>query len=224
MKLLIFTNYDSLRRVKSNAVAITDENENENPSELGILLQNSQIVCREKKYWKGYNDLSNNIISDFILIRDNIDYDVFIKLINHFHHTEYCVVYHRKPDDEKYNEIKNNKNKWKQGSHMPNNKLYQPIADAIINSNGKTDKDIVKDIDEKFKLTEEKENKIKSDYLFSIYNGKKIVENTLPDFVKDVQSELSTSIDWLSKNEYDNNNLITVNHFVLLRKALLNQA
>lgn len=172
MKILVFTNYESLRNVKVETVINQDDEGNETSNELGLLLQNNNFVFREDKEWKG-SDSAVEVKSDFILIKDTISKIAFNQLIGTFTENEtYFVIYHRQPEDEEFADLKKQSN-WKPGQHEPNNPVYQSMADVIADANDKSDKIIVKEIDKHLNLSIDTNYQIKCNFLTHIKNGLK---------------------------------------------------
>jgi len=71
--------------------------------------------------------------------------------------------------------------------------------------------------------------RLKTDFLYAIYNGKKINIDNLPAFVTPFKDDLEKSINWLANNKYDiefdkqeNEGKDQREHLSLLRNTLLN--
>ncbi len=203
MKILVFTNYDSMKNVYSPAVSITDDSGIVTPNSFGVLLQNNKIVCREGTKWNGYTVLPNIMDSSFVLIKDDISFEDFGLLKGKIVDSEYYIIHHRKPDAEKFKEFKGSIN-WKEGQHEPKNPLYQPIANCIAGAGNKPDKQLVEEIDIKLNLSSVKLERQKTDFLYSIYKGNKPEEIIIPDIVKQTAGA-EELIRYFNDNRYEKN-------------------
>jgi len=229
MKILVFTNYDSLSPLKNNVVSTIVARGTLQPNNLGILLKDHKIVCKEGVNWIGYKEIPELIESNFILIRDDMTFQDFNTLSHNIYESEYYVIYHRKPNDREYDTLLTSAN-WVKGQHEPGNFIYQPIADIIAESIYKTDLDLSTDINEKLSLSKSLVKRKKLNFLYSIYNGDTTVLSVIPYFLFPFKDTLKESIKWLSENIYSNHKDLSENeedgseqrrHLILLRDAIL---
>jgi len=224
MKILVFTNYTSLKNLSSSLVTYEDDECNLIPNTFGQLLRNNNFVFREKTDWKGSNNV-DEVKSDFILIKDSIEKKVYDLLINTFSEETYFVIYHRQPESNDF-EIYKRKYNWigetnsTKANHEPGNSTYQPIANSIKSADTKSDKEIVIDIDKELELCSTYFKKCAESFIQSIEYGyspnnfeyKTIISN----------NELSELISFFNDNKYNSLDNILHLKFENLKKLIFN--
>lgn len=219
MKILVFTNCNKLKDVNVLTVHTLTKETND----LGNLLENNKFVFRENIVWKGCNEIPGTFPSDFILINDLIEFNIFKELIGSFDkNTEYYVVYHDNPKDEAFASYKK-KSFWHKGTHISTNPIYVSIANAIVNAEGKTDKEIIENITVFYKKNIH--NKIqKMKFLCEIYICEKkfeTIESEFPDFtVLSEYTNLKSIISDSQPTKYSNENDNHYNALLALRDKI----
>lgn len=203
MKILVFTNYDKIRPLNADAFSTEDTEGTRYPNTLGNLLRSCIFIYRDGSNWLGCYKLPANFNSDFVLIKDNIDLQSFNTFYSGIKDCEHYVIYHTKPNSEEFAPLKNAPN-WKYGNHIVGDEIYQHIVDCIAKANGKNGDKIVKEIDEKLKLSKDQLDKVKKDFLEYIYNGNLPIDYQIPQSIVDVVG-INELIQYFKINHYQKN-------------------
>lgn len=216
MKILVFTNCGKLKDVNVFTVNTIDKETND----LGKLLEKNKFVFRENIVWKGCNEILGPIPSDFILINDSIDYNLFIELNDTFYKDlEYYVFQHTEPSHTDFNKFKK-QSYWKsEGEHEPGNIIYQPIADAIANAENKTDKEIVEELNNHFNLSFLNSRIVKNNLLEFIRLGKKPKDLV---FNLKKSEEIDEVLSYFNENAYNKDEENSVINWTKLKDLLFN--